>query len=220
MSDSLNNPRNEDLNGRQEGFPQAPSHEGQGGFPNAPQGDMNHQGGQFAGQPGYGQGGFENGQPGYVDPAVAPKQHRTSVMLYVASLVLSLISGIIGFSMLGDLSQQVAQDSGGQVTTEQARGVMTAALVGGLLLGLVLNGIFILFWAKGHGWARIVLTVLAVFTFFGLFSQFGQLGNQPVSSILSILSGLAFLAATVIAWLRPVSEWLKAKKAAKFQAMR
>lgn len=45
MSDSLNNPRNEDLNGRQEGFPQTPSHEGQGGFPNAPQGDMNHQGG-------------------------------------------------------------------------------------------------------------------------------------------------------------------------------
>lgn len=84
MSDSLNNPRNEDLNGRQEGFPQAPGHEGQGGFPNAPQGDMNHQGGQFGGQPGYGQGGFGAPEAGMDNAGGTPE--NLDLPLYGASM--------------------------------------------------------------------------------------------------------------------------------------
>jgi protein-S-isoprenylcysteine O-methyltransferase Ste14 len=142
----------------------------------------------------------------------------------VASLVVGLISGIITlFSIDAIIEAQIAT-MGSSLPSGQNHDSLKAVAIGAAIFGLIfsvlIQGLFILFWHLGHGWARIVLTVLAAFTVWNLISSFLTLGQTPVGiSLLSILSDLLFLAGAYLAWNKSITAWLQQRKAARTAAM-
>ncbi|GAA1349978.1 hypothetical protein [Falsarthrobacter nasiphocae] len=184
------------------------------GFPQAPQGGFND------GAQGAGQAPVAPAANGYgTNPAVAaaPKQHGLSVKLLIASLVLSLIANLVGLMGIdGAVDEAIRQNPEANVNRETFKSSLMVGAIIGLVLGLLINGLFVFFWAKGHGWARIVLTILAAFSLFGLFGTFANFAAMPIPSILSILTAIVFIAGVVIAWNKEITAWLQARKAAKF----
>lgn len=206
----------------QNNFPHEGSHlngqDANGGFPAAPQ--------PGAPQHDYSQQGMPAAPAGYTQAPVAvgaaPKEHSLSVKLIIASIVLGLIGALLTFMNLDAIvdesirqAQAKGQDMSG-MDRNTIKSFTTGSLIGGLVLSVVLQGLLAFFWAKGHNWARIVLTILAVFSLFGLFSSFAALsGPQMLSSILGILGTILFLAGVFLAWNKNVSAWINARKLAK-----
>lgn len=182
------------------------------GQPNYGQPDYGQQAGYgqqpYGGQPqGYGQ------QPGYGQPVMteAPPSVKKAVNLMWASIGLSLVSFLITMVMLDSIVDKAFEDAG--LVTQDADAVRTGALIGaifGLIIGVGINVLLIMFVKKGANWARIVFTVLGglslLFGLFGLFSQ------PAVLLLIGLISMVLTAAIIFFLWQKDSNAWF-AKRA-------
>ncbi|WP_233265574.1 hypothetical protein [Leifsonia sp. AG29] len=152
--------------------------------------------------------------PAPVAPAAPPRTVNIAFWLYIASAVLSVISGILTIILISsqrDQQLRVLQDQGNLqganpntlVDAIQAT-VITLSIVT-LIFWAVTFVLFAFFARRGAGWARIVLTVLTVLSLLNLLAGYGVGALQVIASIVAI----------VLLWLRPSSEYFAAVKASK-----
>ncbi|GER22466.1 hypothetical protein NCCP1664_09630 [Zafaria cholistanensis] len=175
------------------------------------------------GQPPYGYQPPQPGQHGFGGPAQPverPKQLEISFWLILAAGALTLISGLVVAALPSDVLLRMiedtlrTQDPAGYAemqTQMEAAGVSFAYLIGLLkglavvfaLIGAGLYFLIAFFIRKGSNGARITGTVLAALSLLGL------LGADPLNAAVIVLG----VAGIVLAWLRPSSEYIAAKKA-------
>jgi hypothetical protein len=152
--------------------------------------------------------------PAPVAPAGPPRTVNIAFWLYVASAVLSVISGILTIILIStqrDQQLRVLQQQGNLqganpntlVDAIQAT-VITLSIVT-LIFWAVTFVLFAFFARRGAGWARIVLTVLTALSLLNLLAGYGVGALQVIASIVAI----------VLLWLRPSSEYFAAVKASK-----
>ncbi|MCK2236730.1 MULTISPECIES: hypothetical protein [unclassified Crossiella] len=182
-----------------QGQPQYPQ---QPGYPSTPQGFPQQQPGygqppqpgygqpQY-GQPQYGQqpGGqyLPPGMPGGGGPVARPQQVELAFWIWIAGAVVSVIGSVLGF--IG-ARQQIASIMESQRTVnadlppelqqriqQTAESIGGTALIVGLVFGIIMAGLFVMFsvfMRNGRNWARVVLTVLGgIGIVGGLFSLAG-----------------------------------------------
>lgn len=173
------------------------------GQPNYGQPDYGQQQ-PYGNQPqGYGQ------QPGYGQPAAltqAPPSVTKAVNLMWASIGLSLVSFLITLVMLDSIVDKAFEDAG--LVSQDADAVRTGALIGaifGLIIGVGINVLLIMFVKKGANWARIVFTVLGglslLFGLFGLFSQ------PAVLLLIGLISMVLTAAIIFFLWQKDSNAW-------------
>jgi len=148
-------------------------------------------------------------------PTSIPTTVNTAFWLYIASALLSVISGIITISLVGgdhaDIVRKL-QSSGADLHGQNIDTVANAAL--GVAIGF--SVLTLIFWAvtfvlfaflmrRGANWARIVLTVLTALSLFNVLNGFGTGTLQVILSIVAL----------ILIWLRPSSAWFAAIKASK-----
>lgn len=148
-------------------------------------------------------------------PTSIPTTVNTAFWLYIASALLSVISGIITISTVSRDHAAIVrqlQRSGADLHGQNIDTVANAALgvaIGFSVLTLIFWAVtfvlFAFFMRRGANWARIVLTVL---TALSLLNVLNGLGTGALQVILSIV-------ALILMWLRPSSEWFAAIKASK-----
>lgn len=90
-----------------------------------------------------------------------PASVKTAVNIIWVLVALSVLSTILTFVYLDDIVDGVLAQSGASATTRSAArtGAIGGAILG-LVISVVLYVVLAIFLAKGHNWARIVLTVL------------------------------------------------------------
>jgi hypothetical protein len=141
--------------------------------------------------------------------AVRPKDVDTSFLLWVAAIVLGLVSVILSFvlidnSALEDARRQL-QTQGGNFTQEQLDSIVTTAKVAGAVFLVIIYGLwlmFVLFMRSGKNWARIVLAVLS-----GLWlvsTLFGLAGSNAIGLVLDLVQ-VALVVAAVYFMFRPAA---------------
>lgn len=158
-----------------------------------------------------GSGGYPQQHP---PPGVRPKEVELSFWLWVGSIVVSLLGSIAVLAQLDDIRRQAiaeAQRADPTVDPQLFESVINAALVGGLVFGLLLLALELLFIFKmraGRNWARIVLTVLAGISVVGALLGLGQ--PQPaLVTITSVLSLLLLIGAVVLMYVRNANPWFQ-----------
>ena len=146
-------------------------------------------------------------------PTTIPTVVTVSFWLYVLSAVLSVANGIVTLSSMG-AARQAALDqvqSRGTVDDQTAQTIVDSIIafavtwsIVTLIFWAIAFVLFAFFMRRGANWARIVLTVLTALSLFNvLIVWFGP------------LQVLASIAALVLIWLRPATEWFAAVKASK-----
>ena len=188
------------------------------GQPQAPYGQQNPYG-----QPPYGYQAPQPGQYGFGGPATPverPKQLTISFWLIIAAGVLTLISGLVVALIPADAILRMiedtlrAQDPATYAEMQaqlEAAGMSFASLIGmfktfAVVFAVIFAGLYALiafFIRKGSNGARITGTVLAALSLFGL------LGADPLTAAVIVLG----IAGIVLAWLKPSSDYIAAKKA-------
>lgn len=165
-------------------------------------------------QPDPQQGGYpQQPYPGpSSSPGRPPKEVELSFRLWIASIVVGLLGSLLTFAMLDEFRQQAIDDiiaSTPEVDPQFAENAVNASLIGGLVFGLVLLGLEVLFIVKmraGRNWARITLTVLgAIGIIGGLFS----LGQPGLAAVTSGLSALILLGAVATMYLPGAQPWFR-----------
>jgi hypothetical protein len=144
-------------------------------------------------------------------PLERPVTVRAGIGAFMASLILSLISGIVVFTDTDSLVNQVlAQVHDPALTASTVR----AGLLVGVIIGLVFAGLeamFIWFAWNGRNWARIVLWVLGGLSIVsGLANLFS--GSMQTSGFLAALGFVQFLLAVVgvvFLALKPSNDWYR-----------
>jgi|SRR4051794_5907513 hypothetical protein len=150
------------------------------------------------------------GQPAAAGPVARPRTVEIAFWLYLAAAVLDVISAIISLTGMGgaiDAAKEQASSQG----QELPEGALDAAIGAGIAIGVAFSVVliaatvvFAILMRRGFGWARWVLLVLAVLSLLGVFG-----------GVLGILHTLCMVAATVLVFLRPSTEYFRAVTAAK-----
>ena len=175
------------------------------------------------GQPPYGYQAPQPGQYGFGGPAAPverPKQLTISFWLILAAGALTLISGIVVALIPADAMLRMIEDTlraqGPSTYAEmqaqmEAAGMSLASLIGMFktfavvfaVIGAGLYALIAFFIRRGSNGARITGTVLAALSLFGL------LGADALTAAVIALG----IAGIVLAWLKPSSDYIAAKKA-------
>lgn len=148
-------------------------------------------------------------------PTTTPTTINVSFWLYIASAVLSVVSGIVALSLVSGTRQTVIDQLERQGTTLQGQNIQQLADTA-IAVGIGVLIVTTIFWAivfvlfaflmrRGANWARIVLTVLTAISLLNLGSAFG-IGFAQVA---------AAVAAAILLWLPASSQWFAAIKASK-----
>lgn len=138
---------------------------------------------------------------GTTEPAgPAPKEVQVSFWLWIAGAVLSVIGALFGFTQRDALLEEVrTRPDAGQFSEAQLDALVTTSLVVGVLIAIVLAGLFVLFAFKaraGRNWARIVLAILAVLAVLAL-GVGGFSAAGVISTIMTVVAAvLLFLPAS------------------------
>ncbi|GAA3674641.1 hypothetical protein GCM10023081_11320 [Arthrobacter ginkgonis] len=175
------------------------------------------------GQPPYGYQAPQPGQYGFGGPATPverPKQLNIAFWLILAAGALTLVSGLVVAMVPSDvllgmiegtLRGQDAATYAEMQAQMEAAGVTFASMIGMFktlavvfaVIGAGLYALIAFFIRKGSNGARITGTVLAALSLFGL------LGADPLTAAVIVLG----VAGIVLAWLKPSSDYIAAKKA-------
>ncbi|WAP51463.1 hypothetical protein OL239_16860 [Arthrobacter sp. ATA002] len=188
------------------GYPAQPGYPGQPGpgYPGQPQGYA------YPGSP-YGQ------MPPAEDPP-RPKQVNQAFWLLIASAVLGLISLPISIAYMNspeylEYLEDVFGGMGAEVDSEYLSAAIagsTASSIVSGLFGLAVRVGLAFLVRSGFNWARVLITIFAVLS---LFSLLGLFVTGPLVAALSLAAMLATLAAVVLLFLKPSSEYFARKKA-------
>ena len=148
-------------------------------------------------------------------PTSIPTTVNTAFWLYIASALLSVISGIITISLVGgdhaaivrQLQNSNADLHGQNIDTlaNAAVGVAIGVSIVTLIFWAVTFVLFAFLMRRGANWARIVLTVLTALSLVNIPNGFGTAALQVVLSIVAV----------ILIWLRPSNAWFAAIKASK-----
>lgn len=145
-------------------------------------------------------------------PGQPPKEVELSFKLWIASIVVGILGSILTFAMFDEVRQQAIDDivaSTPGSDPQFAETVVNASLIGGLVFGLVLLGLEVLFIVKmraGRNWARITLTVLGAF---GVAGGLFSLGQPGLTAVTSGLSALILIGAIVTMYLPGAQPWFR-----------
>lgn len=150
-----------------------------------------------------------------ITPPPRPAPVALAVKLVVALTSVTLLETLAVVLDVGGVRSQVVSTSGADA---QLTGTLTAAVVVATVVGAVIGTalwlVFGLLAGRGHGWARIVVTVLA-----GL-AVLSSLASLADGSLLSLTAALrvALCAALVVLLFRPeANRWYADVKAARQQ---
>jgi hypothetical protein len=115
---------------------------------------------------------------------LAPKEVQVSFWLWIAGAALSVVGALFGFTQRDALLEEIRKrPDAAQFSETQLDALVTSSLIVGVLIALVLAGLFVLFAFKaraGRNWARIVLAILAVLGVLAL-----GLGGVSAAGVLS-----------------------------------
>ena len=118
--------------------------------------------------------------------SAAPSTVRASFWLWIASVVLAVISGIVVLATGTEPRADVGDDA------QVAAAVAPVVLSVGLLIGAGLRVLFAVFMYRGRNWARIVLLIVAILT------TLGSISTILVGNVLDILTLVATVVAAVL----------------------
>ncbi|WP_314149708.1 hypothetical protein, partial [uncultured Leifsonia sp.] len=148
-------------------------------------------------------------------PTAVPNTVNIAFWLYIASAVLSVVSGIVTVVSAGagrqsalDQLQRNGTDLNGQNAQQVVDAIIGFAVTWSIITLIFWAIVFVLFaffLRRGANWARIVLTVLTALSLLNIIPGFP----------FGLLQVLASIVALVLIWLRPSSEWFAAIKASK-----
>lgn len=150
-----------------------------------------------------------------VNQGPAPADVETSYKLWLVSIAIGIIGGIIGF-VLADRTKGIntlMNDPNNALTRDQANTAITVGLVVGLVIGLILLALELFFMYKmraGRNWARIVLTVLGVLSV--LSGLFGLSQGFSAGSVLTLISLVVVIAAIAFMYKPAASAYFKGPK--------
>ncbi|SHK13355.1 hypothetical protein SAMN05443637_1032 [Pseudonocardia thermophila] len=174
-------------------------------------------GGQQHGYSPYPANGDQSGYgPGHGTPVERPADVETSFKLWIASVIVGLISSVIAFIQMPAMIDAAiaAQPLPTGLSESDLRFGIQIGIVVGIVVGLIFLALYLLFVFKmraGRNWARIVLTVLGALSVLFTLISFGSVIQQfsagalgAVSAILTIGQLLLIIAAIVFMW-RPAA---------------
>lgn len=138
------------------------------------------------------------GTSGNPSSTVAPNEVQTAYKLYIANIVIGVISVILTFFLLPSLigAQLAKQGNTSGLSEDQ---LQSAAQIGGiaaLVFGLILLALYLFFVFKmraGRNWARIVLAVLSAISIISTLIGIGSIGMLFGLGVLGALSGILSL---------------------------
>ncbi|MFI9387995.1 hypothetical protein [Kutzneria sp. NPDC052558] len=136
----------------------------------------------------------------------APQPVQISFWLWVATVVLGIVSAVVGFAQRDTLLATLRAANTQQLSEDALQTVATVSLAFAAVIAVVFAGLYLLFAFKaraGRNWARIVLTVLTALRVVFLATGF---------SVLNLLTVLAAVAATVLLFLPEANQFYTASK--------
>lgn len=134
----------------------------------------------------------------------APQQVQLSFWLWVATVVLGLISAAVGFTQTDTALAAARAVNTSHLSDDVLRAAVTVGLVFAAVVAIVFAGLYLLFGFKaraGRNWARITLTVLTAIRVLLLATSFSVLGAITV---------LVAVAATVLLFLPASNQFFTA----------
>ncbi len=165
-----------------------------------------------------------DGGAGMPSKPSAPQSVQLAVKGMYVGAALSLLSLIVALFSRGAIRDAVEKSNATNAGTSKhlsADQVDTAVGVAfgvAIVVGLIGIGLWILMARTnqaGHGWARIVATVLAVLCVLSTLSSFARSGNTVWSSIVSIIMVLLAIGITVMLYRPDSNEFFNRCKAAR-----
>lgn len=157
--------------------------------------------------------------------AVRPAEVETAFKLCITQVVLGLLGAILSFTLVPTLvDQALAQAGGAGIPADQLRAAATVGAISGLVFGIVLIGLFLLFafmMRNGRNWARIVLTVVGAISVIsnllsvGTYGQLFAMGIVGIISVVLSIIGLVLTIAVIYFMFRPAAnQYFKGVRAA------
>ncbi|MFZ3453706.1 hypothetical protein [Arthrobacter sp. 7Tela_A1] len=160
----------------------------------------------------YSYNAYSSGQTPAAPPApVRPKQVDLGFWLLIAAAALSVISIPVGLAWLNSTDYQ-DQVLGTGITQSDLDAIISITIVTTIffaVISIAISLLVALFIRKGHNWARIVATVFAVL---GLINLTGA-GAGGLVAVTTILGVLLPVAAVILLWMKPSTEFFNASKA-------
>ncbi|AMM20686.1 hypothetical protein AX769_11715 [Frondihabitans sp. PAMC 28766] len=127
-----------------------------------------------------------------------------TALVHVVSLIVSAATYNSNTSSVkGQLTKHGSGVSSSQADAFLGAGLVTSIVIG--ILFIVALVLFAVFMRRGANWARIVLLILTILSLTGVAGLYG----------LGALGVVAGVVATILMFLRPSSEYFRARKAAK-----
>jgi hypothetical protein len=175
-------------------------------------------------QPGYGQAGYgQQPGPGLPNfPAAPPPSEgpRTTMAppttmtvafwCYIVAAVVSIVASLVLFGQKPSLINQL-QTGNTTLTPDQARTAANLGLTVGLVIAIIVAGLFVLFAFKlraGRNWARIVMLIIAILSLLSLLT--GASGGGV--SALGLIGDLAAIVGAVFSFLPASNAYVAAVK--------
>lgn len=164
----------------------------------------------------YSYNAYSSNQPAAAPPApVRPKQVDLGFWLLIAAAVVSVISIPVSIAYLNSAEFEEAFLSTGAANVSASDldaiiAITAATTVFFAAISVAIAVLVALFIRKGHNWARIVATVFAGLGLFGL-ANLTMAG--ALMAVLTVLSILLPIAAVILLWMKPSTEYFNAAKA-------
>lgn len=148
-----------------------------------------------------------------------PKEVDLSFWLWVTSFVLGIVGLIVFLGEFDTIRDTAVEEARRQVQREgspldeaQLESITSAVLIGGVVIGLLISAVellFALFMRKGRNWARILLTVFGgIGVVSGLYSLTTESGVQLALTVLSLP---VVIGAIVTMYLPAANPWFRAR---------
>ena len=164
----------------------------------------------------YSYNAYAGNQPAAAPPApVRPKQVDLGFWLLIAAAVVSAISIPVTISWMNSdgFKDMLAETSTVAISASEMDAIVAisaATTVFFSVVSLAVALLVALFIRKGYNWARIVATIFAALGLFGL-ANLTTAG--ALMAVLTVLTVLLPVAAVVILWMKPSTEYFNGAKA-------
>jgi hypothetical protein len=154
------------------------------------------------------------------EPPAPPSTIRQAVAVMWIGAALSVLGGVLGFFLQDEIREAVDRQIERQGTNASGLDPDTFVAIGlvagviGALVGATLWIVHAVATGRGRQWARITGTVL--FAISVLFFLIGLVQPAPaLSRVAGLLQQLVGLAAVVLIWMRPSTEFVEAAERAR-----
>lgn len=166
---------------------------------------------------------YGQGLPSHMDQPQQPAQMKTLSLLVYLNLGVSLISSLLSLLYLSEIEQGMVAALGNfmgepAITSSDmdlyassgfGPGMNAALTLVSVLINIGLTLLCLYFMKKGKNWGRIVLTIFAALNLLGFLSVFLWIFYFHWTYLLTLLTLGLSIAFLLIAWRRPISEYMR-----------